>query len=123
MSKKINTDGLQDAIRDILSEYETATYADIKRAVDKTAQQTAKNTKAGAPVRTGKYKKGWGYTKQDESAEKYSAVVHNKIRPSLAHLLQNGHGGPHPARAYPHIQPDDETEKLFEQNLIKELNS
>ena len=123
MSQRINADGLQSAISDILNDYSRATYSDIKKAVDKTAQQTAKNTKAKAPVRTGKYKKGWGYTKEDQSSDHYSATVHNKTKPSLTHLLQNGHGGPRPAKAYPHIQQDEDTQRIFEENLVKELNS
>lgn len=123
MSKKISTGELQKAIGEILDGYSKATYADIKRATDRTAQQTAKNTKANAPVRTGKYKSGWGYTRNDESVDHYSVTVHDKTKPSLTHLLQNGHGGPRPAKAYPHIQQDEETERIFEENLIKELNS
>lgn len=123
MSKRINADELQSAISSILNDYGRATYSDIKKAVDKTAQQTAKNTKAKSPVKTGKYKKGWGYTKDDVSSDHYSATVHDKTKPSLTHLLQNGHAGPRPARAYPHIQQDEETQKIFEENLVRELNS
>lgn len=121
MSKRINAGELQSTIKGILDEYSKATYMDIKKATDRTAQQTAKNTKAKAPSKTGKYKSGWGYTRNDESVDRYSVTVHDKTKPSLTHLLQNGHGGPRPARAYPHIQQDEETERIFEENLIKEL--
>ena len=123
MSQRINAGELQGTIRQIMNEYSKATYMDIKNATDKTAKETVKNTKAKAPVKTGEYKKGWGFTRNDERMDFYSVTVHEKKRPSLTHLLQNGHGGPRPAKAYPHIQQDEDTQRIFEENLVKELNS
>ncbi|KAK9680615.1 hypothetical protein QE152_g38973 [Popillia japonica] len=57
--------------------------------------------------RTGKH--GWSVTSQG-SFTKPSFVVHNKKKPGLTHLLENGHalrqGGR--ARAIPHIKPVEE---------------
>lgn len=118
---KISPEQLSGAIEDILDEFKKATYVDIKNAVDNTAKETSKNTKKASPVRTGAYKKGWGRKTTDPSADNYTATVYNKRKPGLAHLLQNGHGGPHPAPAYPHIQQDEETARIFEDKLRKEL--
>lgn len=38
---------------------------------------------------------------EDPGAKAYR--IHNKAKPGLTHLLEKGHGGPHPARAHPHI--------------------
>ncbi len=120
---KISADKLGETIRGILDEFAQATYADIKEAVDKTAKDTAKNTRSASPVRTGKYKRGWARKTTRDTSDNYAATVYNKAKPRLTHLLQNGHGGPRPAPAHPHIQQDDETARIFEENLRKEMNS
>ena len=123
MSTKIKPEQLASTINGILNEFKEATYTDIKNAVDKTATETVKNTKKGAPTKTGAYKKGWTKKVTDTSTNHYTATVYNRSKPGLAHLLQNGHGGPHPAPAHPHIQEDDETARIFEENLRKEIQS
>ena len=51
----------------------------------------------------------------------YGRTVYNRKRYMIAHLLQNGHGGPRPARAFPHIPSDDETEKLFMEEMERAM--
>lgn len=133
-SARVGTDGLANAIHDILADYSRATYMDIRAATDKTAKEVVKRTKEKAPVRKrasakaryapGSYKKAITSTVDADTAGHYSRIVHvNSPHYPLAHLLQNGHGGPHPARAYPHFVEDSETERIFEDNLTRELNS
>ena len=119
--KKIGLDGLSGAISEVLLEFENASYEAIRSAADKTAQEVIKQTKAAAPVRKGRYKAGWGKTVVNGNSRRYAVTVHNKKRAGLAHLLEHGHGGPRPAGAHPHITPDEETEKLFTENLRKEM--
>jgi hypothetical protein len=69
------------------------------------------------PKRTGKYARGWkaGDTKHDRVGECF-VIVANHTEPSLTHLLEHGHGGPHPAHAQPHIEAAYEKGKAeFEQ--------
>lgn len=112
---------LESAVKKAFTEYEKATYLDIKTAADKTAKEIIKRTKAGSPRKTGEYRKGWRSTVEKANSRQYETVVHNSPKYRLTHLLEHGHGGPAPAPAHPHIVPDEETEKLFEINLRREL--
>lgn len=118
----INSAEFAEQMRKALDETKDLTEEALKKAVDKTAKQTVKAIKEKAPVRTGKYKKGWTSKKTTDSARgAYGKTVYNRPKYMIAHLLQNGHGGKHPARAIPHIPSDDETEKLFVDNLESEM--
>lgn len=106
-----------------LEQYEKASITQIQEAVDKTAKEIVKQTKSNSPRLTGKYAGGWGATVQDSSSHLYVKVVHNKKKAGLAHLLEHGHGGPHPAGAHPHIVQDAETEEIMTQNIEKAMES
>lgn len=134
MNKRIGAEQLTRAIKDILDEYRDKTRIDIERATDATAKEVVKDTKSRAPVNqrprkeakypAGAYKKSWRSTVTEDTSTNYQRTVHaSKPHYALTHLLQNGHGGPRPAKAYPHITEDEETQKIFEKNLIKELKS
>ena len=118
----IKADKLAEEIRKALDDTKSRTDTAMRNAVDKTAKQTVSTIKQKAPVRTGVYKKGWTSKKTtDNGRGVYGRTVHNRPRYMIAHLLQNGHGGPHPAKAIPHIPPDEETDSLFIQNMESEL--
>lgn len=118
----INVDDFAEQIRRALDETKDLTEKALHKAVDTTARQTVSKIKEKAPVRTGKYRKDWGSVKtSDNGRGAYGRTVRNRTRYMIAHLLQNGHGGKRPARARPHIPSDDETEKLFVQNLEREM--
>nr|DAF27107.1 MAG TPA: hypothetical protein [Caudoviricetes sp.] len=40
----------------------------------------------------------------EDSGAGFVVRVHNAKSPGLTHLLEHGHGGPHPAPAHPHIE-------------------
>lgn len=119
---KVGMDGLQKAVKQALEETRELTGEALKRAVDKTSRETVNQIKGAAPVRTGKYAKGWA-TKSISKGGRgvYGKTVYQRPKPGLAHLLQHGHGGPRPAGAHPHIPADEETAALFEKNLEKEM--
>jgi len=48
-------------------------------------------------------------TTMDFDAEKCMGTV--RVKSSIAHLLEFGHGGPHPAKEYPSMRPSFEDEK------------
>lgn len=134
MNKRISGEQLTRAIRDILDEFQDKTREDIEAATDKTAKEVVKDTKAKAPVNQrprknakyspGAYKRSWTSTVTEDTAVNYVRTVHaNAPHHALTHLLQNGHGGPWPAKAYPHITEDAETQRIFEENLRKEIQS
>ena len=112
------------------------------RAVDKTAKETVKAVKAKSPVRKGggmrggkyppgSYKKSWGQRVTTNTGTRYGRVVSNSKHYQLTHLLEHGHelrGWPakYTSKTFvdpiPHIPSDDETERLYTANLLKELS-
>lgn len=131
MAEKIRIDKFREECEKALSEYRNLAFKSLKKAVDSTARQTVKEIREKAPKRTGKYSEGWTSTKDIDSSDRYSRIVRNRRRYSLAHLLQHGHvlKGYIAKRttkthvpAFPHIPSDEDTEKLFESNLEKEIN-
>lgn len=119
---KVSIDGFGDAIRSALDETKRLTEDALIASADKTAKETVKKIKGAAPSKTGKYGKGWTSKVTTQAGRgRYGRTVYNGPRYMLAHLLQNGHGGPRPARAHPHIPSDEETEELFKKNFESEM--
>ena len=115
--------GFSAAMRDILREYGEKAYPAVTAATDRTAKEVAKLTRAASPVGKSKkhYKSGWTSRVTAGNSRAYTRTVYNSKKAQLTHLLQNGHGGPSPAGAKPHIVPDEETEQIFTRELKKEL--
>ena len=107
-----------ECLEDILSEYENDVRLATKEVVDEVSAAAKKEIQAGSPVRTGKYKAGWAVRKEGQPANPYRtwAVVHNRTRYQLTHLLENGHvtrGGSR-ARPIKHIAPAaDHADKML----------
>ncbi len=122
-SSHVKVDGLENAVKEALLGTKTLTENALRSAVDKTARETVTKIKGQAPVKTGKYARGWTskVTMQDGRG-RYGRTVYNAPRYMLSHLLQNGHGGPRPAPAHPHMPSDEETEELFRKNMESEMN-
>ena len=107
---KTKIDNMADAIMEGLLEYADASTDMVKEAVKKAGNTVKKEISANAPSRTGKYKKSFTVTKQEESSNGMTVVVHSKNRYQLTHLLEKGHakrGGGRVA-AIPHIAPAEE---------------
>lgn len=85
------------------------TYANgVAEAVDEAAKKCAKGLakelRGTGPKRTGAYAKDWTYKQKSVNARgEKTYTVYNEAHYQLTHLLQNGHKGPAPAPAYPHI--------------------
>ena len=103
-------DQMADAIMDGLMEYAELATDVMKGCVKKAGNTVKKETQAGAPVRTGKYKKSWAGTRQRETSNTLEVVVHSRNRYQLTHLLEKGHAkrGGGRVRAVPHIAPAEE---------------
>lgn len=118
--KRVKIDAFGSAISKILDEYGDHVGMETREAVKKVAKIAKKETQEGANVRTGKYKKGWTVTEKADGRFRTEAIVHNRTRYQLAHLLEKGHalrrGGRTygSVKAYPHIA-------IAEQHAIKNM--
>lgn len=118
---KITADQFAAEMKLTMAEISKLTMEAHKNAVNATSTATLRATKEKSPVKTGKYKRGWNSRGLNGNTMNYGRVVYNGPKYMLTHLLQHGHGGPHPARAFPHIPTDDETENIYVENLRKEI--
>lgn len=127
-SIRIKPDQMAAEIMKGLKEYQKLSEAAVVTAVDKTARDTAKSNRTKAPGK-GRYRKSWTSQVTIKAFNgSYGRTVYSKL-PGLPHLLEYGHEikgylegrGRTRTREFPHIQQDDVTEKMFEENLKKEL--
>ena len=103
-----------------LQEYADIATEDMKAAVKKAGNKAQSDVQAGAPVKTGKYKKSWAVKTTKENANAMEVTVHSKNRYQLAHLLEFGHAkrGDGRTRAFPHIATAEEaTAELLEREV------
>lgn len=108
----------------ILQEYKNMTSEGMRKAADDTSKEVQKLTKERARARlggSGDYAAGWSTRKYMDTYAHHRRTVYNRSLPGLAHLLEHGHGGPHPAGPHRHIVNDEETEEIFEKNIRKVL--
>lgn len=109
-NQRVSVDRMADAVMDGLLEYAELATDVMKDCVKKVGNTVKKETQAGAPVRTGKYKKSWAVKRQRETSNTLEVVVHSRNRYQLTHLLEKGHAkrGGGRVRAIPHIAPAEE---------------
>lgn len=105
-----NVNDMADAIMKGLMEYADVSAETVKNAVKKAGNTVKKEVSANAPKKSGKYKKSFTVTKQKETAESLTVVVHSKNRYQLTHLLEKGHAkrGGGRVEGIPHIGPAEE---------------
>ena len=109
-NRRVSVDRMADAIMEGLLEYAELATDVMKDCVKKAGNTVKKETQAGAPVRTGKYKKSWAVKRQRETSNTLEVVVHSRNRYQLTHLLEKGHAkrGGGRVKAIPHIAPVEE---------------
>ena len=109
-NQRVSVDQMADVIMGGLMEYAELAVDVMKDCVKKAGNTVKKETQAGAPVRTGKYKKSWTVKRQRETSNTLEVVVHSRNRYQLTHLLEKGHAkrGGGRVRAIPHIAPAEE---------------
>lgn len=111
---KVNIDGLADAVLKELKKFNDVTEEEFEKIAKAVAKEGTKKLKATSPrgrgSKKGHYADGWGATYLKKGNGKFQFVVHNKKKPGLTHLLENGHalniGGK--AGAIIHIKPVEE---------------
>jgi hypothetical protein len=118
--RRVKINDLNKAVAEILEEYGDNFGEATKKAVLEVAKIAKQETQAGAPVRSGKYRSGWAVKEEAVDRFRTDAIVHNRTRYQLAHLLEKGHALRKGGRslgsvgARVHIAP-------AEQNAIKNL--
>lgn len=118
--RRVKITELSTAVAEILEEYGDNFAEATKKAVLQVANIAKQETQAGAPVRRGKYRSGWAVKEEAVDRFRTDAIVHNRSRYQLAHLLEKGHALRKGGRtigsvgARVHIAP-------AEQNAIKNL--
>lgn len=130
MADHIKPDQFGESIAGILEEFKNVTNESMRDAVDSTAKDAVDQLKANASQTgakhhlsvTGEYLKGWASKVTSNDSNRYGRTVFQRKKPGLPHLLQNGHGGPAPAKAYSHIPSDEEVEQLMVKNLKEAMN-
>ena len=117
-------DQMAHVIMEGLQEYADLATEDMKAAVKKAGNKAKREVQAGAPGKTGKYKKSWAVKTTKENANAMEVTVHSRNRYQLAHLLEFGHAkrGGGRTRAFPHIAPAEEAAaELLEKEVEKAL--
>ena len=116
-------DQMAHVIMEGLQEYADLATEDMKDAVKKAGNKAKSDVQAGAPVKTGKYKKSWAVKTTKENANAMEVTVHSRNRYQLAHLLEFGHAkrGGGRTRAFPHIAPAEAAAELLEKEVEKDL--
>ena len=125
MAKKIGIDKLAGEVSEILDEYAETTSEGVKKAVRKTSKAVKEEIKAGAPVKSGDYRKSWSVKKVKENSNSLVVTVHSKNRYQLAHLLEKGHAkrGGGRVSGKPHIAPAEENGVQMLEKMIQEALS
>lgn len=114
--QKVRPEELAIAIIAELENYQQEVTDAIKADVIETAEECVKEIKMKAPVRTGKYKRGWKYKIEYESDTDIRVRVYNSSKPQITHLLEFGHASRNGGRVpgIQHIAP-------AEKNAVKKL--
>lgn len=109
-NQRVSVDRMAEAVMEGLLEYAELAADVMKDCVKKAGDTVKKETQAGAPVRTGKYKRSWAVKRQRETSSTLEVVVHSRNRYQLTHLLEKGHAkrGGGRVKAVPHIAPAEE---------------
>ncbi|MGM9612833.1 MAG: HK97 gp10 family phage protein [Butyricicoccus sp.] len=99
-----------------MQDYTEEVQAGMETLVDEVGKQALKDIKAGSPVETGSYERGWT-SKKVKSMEGVSRIIFNKY-PHRPHLLEKGHANRDGGRTegIPHIAP---AEKKARERLIE----
>lgn len=124
MALKIGVEDFRETINEILDEYGDEAKEAVELACKDTAKEAARELQGAGTFKGGKeYRKGWT-SKVELTRTGATAIVYNKAKPGLSHLLEFGHALRNGGRstAFNFIAPIDETvgDKLLD-NIDKRL--
>ena len=110
LMNKVGINDFRGAVNEILEEYGDAAQEAVEVGCKETAKDASKKLQSAGSFKGGKeYRKGWT-SKVEQTRLGAVAVVYNKTKPGLSHLLEFGHalrdGGR--STAFNFIAPIDE---------------
>ena len=123
-NRKVQIDGLADAVMEGLMEYNDLAADSVKKAVKKAGTTVRDEIRSTAPERTGRDAKSGTSKTTEETATSMQVTVYSPSRYMLAHLLEHGHAkrGGGRVRAIPHIAPAEEIgAEQLEQDILQAL--
>lgn len=91
MGSTVRIDQMAETIMQGLTEYAELANEDMKKAVKDASKTVKKEIQAGAPQKSGAYKKSWAVKTVRETANALEQTVYSRNRYQLAHLLEHGH--------------------------------
>lgn len=119
---------LAAAIMEMVEDYTQTCAEDMMRIAQEVAKDGVKMLKANSPKGTGSrkghYADGWTVKAAKTDPYNFSFVIHNRKKPGLTHLLENGHQLRNGGRsgAFPHIAEVEQwCNEEYERRLKKEL--
>ncbi|WP_277255857.1 HK97 gp10 family phage protein [Negativibacillus massiliensis] len=118
---KVQIDDLSSEITKAMKEYSSEVNQKVKQEIKKVTREAVNDLKEKSPKRTGEYASGWASKVEFENSENIRTRVYNRKKPSLTHLLENGHAKKNGGRVegIPHIKPvEEETAEKLE-NRVK----
>lgn len=118
---EISISELSAEIESALADYGRGTADEVKKEVKAVASQTIQRLKSTSPKKSGKYASGWTATVAYEDEENIRVNIHNRKKPHLTHLLENGHAKLDGGRVegIPHIGPAEEKARRELEGKIK----
>lgn len=120
---KVKIDDLDKAVREELDSYSQEVGEAVDNAVLRVARHCLASIKANSPESSEAYKKGWAMAKETMRS-RLLAVIYNRKRWFLIHLLENGHQKASGGRVNgkPHVGPAaDQAERELVSEIIREL--
>ena len=124
-NRKVQIDGLADAVMEGLMEYNDLAADTVKKAVKKAGTTVRDEIRSNAPERTGRYAKSWTSKTTEETATSMQVTVYSPSRYMLAHLLEHGHAkrGGGRVGGKSHIAPAEQRGiKQLEQDIERALH-
>ena len=121
MATKTTVDSLAADITQTIKDYTDSVVSAIEKEVEATAKAIQADIKAHSPVDTGEYRKGWSRSKSQRGGA-LTYRIYNRTKPSLTHLLEDGHAirGGGRVEGKPHIAPAEERHiPVMERNIKK----
>ena len=119
----IKIDDLDKAVRAELENYSREVGEVVDNAVLRVAKRCLSSVRTNSPDRSSAYRKGWTLVKE-QMRSRLLAVIYNRNRWFLTHLLENGHQRASGGRVEgkPHVGPAaDQAEKELLSELLRKL--